>query len=883
LIPETSAGAPRVRPSRLLRALASGLFIALVVAPLVGVAVSSIWLFEPGGGVLEVEMQAKGGTASQLFWTGDLAFRGEDSSVVPLHQHPGDFERVRFPLPSRPLEYLRFDVLDGPGEAVIRHMRVLDREGRTVRTIDPMVLMPLHQIALLTPDGTGAKVVTVPAANDPMLLMRGSWVAAAPRWYSLRFVTSFSLAWIAGAVVVLIAVGVALVGRDMTAGPFHVRDALWLLALFFTVLWAKLTLLQHYPMPVPFWDQWDGEAVGLYVPFLKDGLSWRHMFGYHNEHRIFFTRVLALALLKINGQWDPQLQMVVNAGLHSLTAVVVAAVLWVAAGRRYLPIVAIVVGLAVAPPFALENTLAGFQSAFYFLTLFSVLALWLMGTHRPGTSAWFLGWFFALASLFTVAGGILTVPAIACLVVLTTFANLRDWRMALVNLIALALVAALGYAAMSPPLAHHEVLKANSWLAFKVSFARNLAFPWIDSPRASVLVWMPTVAMAAMVLIRRFRSTPLERITLALGAWVVVQAAAVAYSRGANGIPPTGRYLDMFAFGLVVNTMALLALAARGASPAAFDGRCIPAGGVAPPSNTPGILSRRALLPGRLARLAATPDFHHGLPAHNVKTRRWILAGAAGMTAWLIVAAVGVMWLSENKLDTDGRQRRRWMREYIANVRHFVDTNDLEGLLTKKGPMEIPYFSPSLLGGWLRIPVLRSILPAVIREPLPVNPQDVASEPSSAWKTTGTELTAWESYSRYGRAGRGKLESQPISCATFQHVRFELSGSTREPGLRLALHKAGSDSDILVQPGPGAAGGWRGVSVRCPDGPFTVVAVDDSETSWFAFRLPAEIGRASIMAESAIQQSNVFGIAALAFALLAIGVTFRDSRLPDRA
>jgi hypothetical protein len=36
------------------------------------------------------------------------------------------------------------------------------------------------------------------------------------------------------------------------------------------------------------------------------------------------------------------------------------------------------------------------------------------------------------------------------------------------------------------------------------------------------------------------------------------------------------------------------ALAARGETLVAFDGRCIPGGGVAPPSNTAGILSRRA-------------------------------------------------------------------------------------------------------------------------------------------------------------------------------------------------------------------------------------------------------------------------------------------------
>src|SRR5438105_8150469 len=57
----------------------------------------------------------------------------------------------------------------------------------------------------------------------------------------------------------------------------------------------------------------------------------------------------------------------------------------------------------------------------------------------------------------------------------------------------------------------------------------------------------------------------------------------------------------------------LHSLPARGESLAAFDERCIPTGCVAPRSNTPGILGRRALPAERLARLGATPDFHHGL------------------------------------------------------------------------------------------------------------------------------------------------------------------------------------------------------------------------------------------------------------------------------
>ena len=57
-------------------------------------------------------------------------------------------------------------------------------------------------------------------------------------------------------------------------------------------------------------------------------------------------------------------------------------------------------------------------------------------------------------------------------------------------------------------------------------------------------------------------------------------------------------------------------LAARGESPAAFGRRCIPADCVAPSSNIPDILGRRALSAGRLAALGATPDFHHRLLGH---------------------------------------------------------------------------------------------------------------------------------------------------------------------------------------------------------------------------------------------------------------------------
>src|SRR6266850_4057002 len=92
-------------------------------------------------------------------------------------------------------------------------------------------------------------------------------------------------------------------------------------------------------------------------------------------------------------------------------------------------------------------------------------------------------------------------------------------------------------------------------------------------------------------------------------------------------------------------------LAARGESLAAFDGRCIPAGCVAPRSNTPGILGRRALPSGRLARLGATPDFHHGLLTAET--------AEIAETYFSLRAPRALRFLSSSAATTPGRERRR--------------------------------------------------------------------------------------------------------------------------------------------------------------------------------------------------------------------------------
>ena len=82
-------------------------------------------------------------------------------------------------------------------------------------------------------------------------------------------------------------------------------------------------------------------------------------------------------------------------------------------------------------------------------------------------------------------------------------------------------------------------------------------------------------------------------------------------------------------------------LAARGASPSAFDRRCIPPGCVAQRSNTGGILAFRALPAGRIVGLGATTDLHHGLLGAQTK----------GLTPELIL---GVAQVVDVQISPDG-------------------------------------------------------------------------------------------------------------------------------------------------------------------------------------------------------------------------------------
>jgi hypothetical protein len=590
--------------------------------------------------------------------------------------------------------------------------------------------------------------------------------------------------------------------------------------LFLLVFSAKLLLMREHSMTVPFWDQWDAEARAVYVPYSACGLSWSEMFNLHNEHRVFFTRLLALDLLGVNRQWDPRLQQVASAALHSLTAVLLAVMLWLANARRRLDWIVFLVGLAFALPFAWHNTLFGFQSAFYLLLFFSVLGLWMTTRYAAPGVPWTLGCLCALCALFTAAGGVLLPPVIAIVAILKWLDDRRTWRDALWSLAGVAILLVAGFLSASPPLAHHENLRARGLVDFGGALAHNLAWPWVNSIGMSVLMWLPIAALLVRFVRKRAATTVIERFVIGIAAWVALQAAAIAYGRGAGGAVPDGRYEDFFSIGFIANAVAL-----------------------------------------GLAVLHGTGE--------RTSARRLATIASVG---WLVIAAIGLNVQVDRALIELNSAQRYWDIQTV-NVRRFVQTRELSQFLRKRPP-EIPFPSPTVLATLLEDPYIRRILPSSVRQPMHLEPRTItngAFVPQGTYPIVPRDPLAqvWGSYTEQGNGATGTFESQPIECQLGGHLLFDVSGYAGMTRETLALTDMRTERQVQIRPRVWAREDWLQVVVPCPAHPFTVFASDARSDYWLAFREPVETGRLSPTAEWLIASSPALLLAAFALGVIA--------------
>ncbi len=588
--------------------------------------------------------------------------------------------------------------------------------------------------------------------------------------------------------------------EDNIDRPAFLPAALLYAGLFLLVLGAKLWLIRDFGSDLPYWDQWNSEAEGLLIPWFGDSLTFGHFFASHNEHRIVFTRLIALALTVLNGQWDAQLGMVVNASIHAFSAVALVWIMIRAGGWKTALLALPAVALAFALPFAWENTLAAFQSQFYLLFLFSLISIALLILRKPLSPWWFAGIAAAAAGIFTMASGFLAVFAVLPIAVVRIIREPRRWKAGAV-LLAGALLVASAAISLSVHVSGHEIYKAQTTRAFIMAFGRDLAWPCMGNPWNALLMALPLALLALRYMLSKRGDLRAEELTLALGAWVVLQAAATAYARGGWGTSIASRYMDLLSIGMVVNVFSIV------------------------------LLFRR----------------HAG--------RRWERAALTILcAAWIAMCGTGLYGLVRYSLKAQVPLKKYHSELQVANVRAFVATDDVSRLEGKRD-QEIPFPCPYYLAGILKDQHIEKILPASVRRPLPI-PYEAGWQSAFARGGISPETPELEdfensfgSWSGDGAAGEGMFESLPARAPTLPYLRFELTGFSPGAGLELRLCPVDGSEARVVATGSIEPGEWQSVTVRSPRGEFIVVASDRRPDAWLAFKEPVELGALSVAAE----------------------------------
>jgi hypothetical protein len=427
------------------------------------------------------------------------------------------------------------------------------------------------------------------------------------------------------------------------------------------VLGAKFWLIRAIGSPTPFWDQWT-EAALLFDPYLRHRLTLSDLLAAHNEHRIFFTRLYDLVLLELAGQWDPILQMLVNAVFH----VVFIVILVLALGRLVRDFgyfsLCLWTGVLCAMPFGLENALGGFQSPFYFLLIFSTIALIMLVPAPPLGPRWWIGSGVALASTLCLSSGALTLAPIIVLRLIQLAVSLRRGLREWIGL-CLQAGATIAVTMTVPAVADHAPLKAHSIAQFASALWTIAGWPMPWHWLSPVLVFLPFLIFAGLACYRRPAADDPVWFGLSLGLWVGVQFASLAYGRAAGVTSP--RYLDIAVVGLVLNFAALC----------------------------------------RLVREPLTTETYKR---------------AAGLLAclWVIVVAYSLLHTALATLLPEIANRREIGRIETENVRTFLKSGDA-AVLRDKPFLHVPSPDPEGLRVLLQNEAIRSILPKELTSDVP--------------------------------------------------------------------------------------------------------------------------------------------------------------------
>jgi len=142
-------------------------------------------------------------------------------------------------------------------------------------------------------------------------------------------------------------------------------------------------------------------------------------------------------------------------------------------------------------------------------------------------------------------------------------------------------------------------------------------------------------------------------------------------------------------------------------------------------------------------------------------------------------------------------------------------------------------------------PYIRALLPACARDPLKVVPENVNGFTTNLNFPINTQVPgelSWSSYGKDDAVAEGRFESARIPASKLPFLEFRVAGDLGKPGLSLLVLDLATGKTTAVKPRKAGGHDWQTCDVKAPRGDFKIIATDQSETGWFAFQPPRELG-----------------------------------------
>lgn len=337
---------------------------------------------------------------------------------------------------------------------------------------------------------------------------------------------------------------------------------LWAGVVFVAVLAADWGLVAVAGTDVPFHDAWNVHGQWLLPASVDGSLGVGDLWRAHSEHRIVWTHALELLLFRVNGQWDPLVEMTVCGVLRAAVAAGLFAAMAAGASRGRRIVSALVCVLAFVPLAGWHNALWGFQTSVFLVLGFGLLALWEGTRPESDLRGGILGAAAGLAAGMAMGPGLL-VPAALIPVLLLRRRETGRWPWPACVAVAVLLVGAAMLSA--PAAADVGALGARSPGEFWRAAGRAFGWPHTSQPWAALLLNLPAVAAIGLRVARRRSAAPGDDFVTAVALWAGGIALAAAWRRGgsaewAYGVP--SRYADLLVLLPLANLWFAAALVA---------------------------------------------------------------------------------------------------------------------------------------------------------------------------------------------------------------------------------------------------------------------------------------------------------------------------------